>query len=671
MALALLVILLALVAATPSGVRSLRENGFDAYQRMFPRERRSAPVTIVEIDERSLAALGQWPWPRTQVAQLVQNIAAHGPAAIGFDLLFPESDRFSPAAVAHLVPDLPTDLAARLQAVPGNDARLARAMRETKVVVALAGLEARDARFPAPPESAPLRMRSAEAPALRNFAGHLANVPVIERAAAGRGLISADAGDRIVRRVPLLARIQGSVVPALSLELWRVASGAPGFVVEDAAGGLHQVAFAEARVPMQPDGSVWLRYSRHAPERFVSAADVVAGQADPELLRGKLVLIGVTGLGLLDYKVTPLGEQVPGVELHAQLIEQVFDRVYLARPAWALWLELALLALGSALLIFLVPAVRVRLSVGALFGLLAAFLAVGIGGFLADGLLLDAVWPSLGLAAVFAVLLAGALSEADRQRRQLREAAARSAGELQAARRIQMGLLPDPAVLFERERHFALRALVEPALSVGGDFYDCFKLDDGRLFLVVADVSGKGMPAALFMALCKATIKAAAISAGGSPGIALQRAAAEIERDNPETFFVTVFAAVLDPASGRLEYCNAGHEPPFTRRPGAALQRLPNAERPPIGVPESFAFATHGLQFARGEWLCAVTDGVTEAMDGSGTLYGVQRLERVLGALAAEVTPQDITAAVRDDVKRFVGEASASDDLTLLALRWA
>lgn len=652
-------------------MRSLRENGFDGYQRLFPRERRSAPATIVEIDERSLAALGQWPWPRTQVAQLVKSIAAHEPAAIGFDLLFPESDRFSPAAVAHLVPDLPTDLAARLQAVPGNDARLARAMRAARVVVAVAGLEARDERFRSPPAAAPVLVRSVPPPALRHFPGHLANVPLIDQAAAGRGLISADAGDRIVRRVPLLATVDGTIVPALSLEMWRVASGAAAFGVREAAGGLHQVSFADARVPMQPDGSVWLRYSRHAPERFVSAADVLAGRVNPDSLSGRLVLVGVTGVGLLDYKVTPLGEQVPGVELHAQLIEQIFDGAYLVRPAWALWLELALLALGSALLIVLVPSVRVRASVGALFGLLAAFIGVGIGAFLVDGLLVDSVWPSLGLTAVFAVLLAGALSEADRQRRQLREAAARSAGELQAARRIQMGLLPDPAVLFERERDFALRALVEPALSVGGDFYDCFKLDDGRLFLVVADVSGKGMPAALFMALCKATMKAAAVSAGGSPGAALERAAAEVERDNPETFFVTVFAAVLDPVSGRLEYCNAGHEPPFVRRPGGPLERLPAAERPPIGVPEKFPFAAHARQLERGEWLCAVTDGVTEAMDASGALYGVRRLEQVLRSLGPQASPQEITAAVRDDVKRFVGAASASDDLTLLALRWS
>jgi serine phosphatase RsbU (regulator of sigma subunit) len=269
------------------------------------------------------------------------------------------------------------------------------------------------------------------------------------------------------------------------------------------------------------------------------------------------------------------------------------------------------------------------------------------------------------------VLLAGALSEADRQRRQLREAAARSAGELEAARRIQTGLLPDPLALFAGESAFSLRAVVEPARSVGGDFYDCFRLDDGRLFLLVADVSGKGMPAALFMALCKATLKAAAISARGDPGNALRRAAVDIGRDNPEAFFVTVFAAALDPRSGRLDYCNAGHEPPYARRPDGPLERLPRAERPPIGVPDDFPFVTQTRQLAPGEWLCAVTDGVTEAMDESGALYGPARLEQALETLPAAAAPDQVLATVRDDVKRFVKSAPASDDLTLLALRWS
>ena len=629
----------------------MREALFDAYQRLLPRTRLSAPVTIVEIDEAALAEHGQWPWPRTLVAELVSRIAELEPAAIGLDLLFPEPDRFSPAEVSRLIP-LPDELAQSLQTLPSNDAWLAQAIRGRNVVLAIAGLEERPAQ---------------SSPPLREYGRALASVPEIDEAAAGRGLISVDLPERSVRRVPLVARVGDVPVPALALELWRVGTGARHFALSDGSNGLLNVEFADATVPVQRDGSMWLRYSRHDQDRFVSAADVLAGNVDPELFRSKLVLLGVTGVGLLDYKATPLGEQVPGVELHAQLIEQIFDRAYLVRPVWALWLELALLLGGAALLIVLVPSARVRVSAGTVLILLAAFFAAALWAF-SRGVLLDAAWPSLGLGLAFAVLLAATLSEADRQRRELREAAARAAGELEAARRIQMGLLPDTA-LFDAETRFALRALVQPARTVGGDFYDCFKLDERRLFFVVGDVSGKGMPAALFMALCKATIKAAVMSAAAEPAAALRRAGQEIARDNPETFFVTAFAGTLDLETGELVYCNAGHEPPYVLRAGGP-ERLPRAPRPPVGVPGGFSFTADSLQLGRGELLCALTDGVTEAMNPQGELYGAERLERLLATLSVKTPPAQITAAVVEDVKGFVGDAPASDDLTLLVLRW-
>jgi adenylate cyclase len=642
---------LAVVAWSPAPVEAVREALFDSYQRLLPRERRSAPVTIVEIDEAALAERGQWPWPRTLVAELVYRIAEHEPAAIGFDLLFAEPDRFSPAEVSRLVP-LPAELAKSLERLPSNDAWLAQAIRGRKVVLAIAGLDERPAEG---------------TPPLRQYGRQLASVPEIDRAAAGRGLISVDMPERLVRRVPLVARVGDEPVPALALELCRVGTGARHFALSDAGAGLLRVEFADAAIPVQKDGTMWLRYSPHDQSRFVSAAQVLAGGADPELIRDKLVLVGVTGVGLLDYKATPLGEQVPGVELHAQLIEQIFDGAYLTRPAWALWLELALLFAGTAILIALVPSARVHFSVAAVVGLLSAFFLAGVWAF-AQGVLIDAAWPALGLTAAFAVLLAATLSEADRQRRELREDAARAAGELAAARRIQMGLLPDTS-LFDAERRFALRALVQPARTVGGDFYDCFKLDQTHLFFVVADVSGKGMPAALFMALCKATIKAAVMSAGAEPAAALRLAAQEISRDNPETFFVTVFAGTLELETGELLYCNAGHEPPYLSG-ASGLRRLPIAPRPPVGVPGAFPFTCESLRLAPGDLLCALTDGVTEAMNERGELYGAERLERLLGSLAPDAGPSQINAAVLEDVKRFVGEAAASDDLTLLALRW-
>ena len=175
------------------------------------------------------------------------------------------------------------------------------------------------------------------------------------------------------------------------------------------------------------------------------------------------------------------------------------------------------------------------------------------------------MWPGPRLACtmLFGVMLTGTLAEADRQRRALRraleaerEAAARAAGELEAARRIQMGMLPPPSAKFYGDPRFSLQALIETAKSVGGDLYDFFKLDGDRLFFMVGDVAGKGLPASIFMAVSKALYKSAALRSRLKArviGEVMRAANAEIARDNPEMLFVTVFAGILDLRSGELQ----------------------------------------------------------------------------------------------------------------------
>jgi serine phosphatase RsbU (regulator of sigma subunit)/CHASE2 domain-containing sensor protein len=645
--LALLAACVLLCAFEPAPVRALREASFDGYQKLMPRSRASAPAVIVAIDEASLDARGQWPWPRTVSADLVRAIGAAGPAAIGIDLLFTEPDR----------------------SVAGADAVLADAIHGRNVVLGIAGLEFRDRRFPFPPQAAPTRIASVRELPLLRFDGHLQSRPEINRAAAGRGLLSAESADRVIRRVPGLARIGQVVVPSLSIEMVRLAIGAPGFRVEDRGGEDVTLLVGGVRIPLQSDGTMRVHFGRHDPGRFVSAEDVLSGKAGAETFKDKLVLVGVTGLGLLDYQATPLGERIPGVEIHAQLLEQIFDGHYLHRPSRASWLEAALLAAFGLVLVVFVPVTRAWISALLLAGGLAAFASIGLLAFRA-GSLIDVAAPAAGLVAVFGVLLAATFAEADRQRRLLREAQAKVAGELEAARRIQMGLLPSPGALFRTEARFGVDALLEPARTVGGDFYDCFMIDRHRLFFVVGDVSGKGLPASLFMALAKSLIKSIALRTDSAdPGAIMVRANAEISRDNPESLFVTVFAGVLDTRTGSLAYCNAGHEPALALRPGGSLQVVEHAGGPPLCVIEGFEYPTGHRELAPGEWLCVVTDGVTEAMDPAQNLYGAERLRDVLAAQDS-AAPDQVVGRVVADVRSFTGGAEQSDDVTLLCVRW-
>lgn len=592
------------------------------------------------IDEAALEARGQWPWPRTVVAELVRAIAKAGPAAIGIDLLFVEPDR----------------------STPGADAALAQALEGHKVVLGMAGLEYRDRRFPHLPKTAPVLQSSARELPLRRFAGHLQTRDEIDRAAAGRGLLSVDSPDRVIRRVPLVARIGEVVAPALSVEMVRIAAGIPALRIEDGGGERVALVLGDLAIPVQSDGSLRPYFGPHDPGRFVSAEELLSGKAAPELLRDKLVLIGVTGLGLLDFQATPLGERIPGVEIHAQILEQVFDGVYLRRPTGAGLIEAALLAVAGFVFVLLVPRLWPPYLALLLAAMVLFFLLIGLFAF-KSGFVLDVGGPALGALAVFGTLLGATLAEADRQRRALRESQARMAGELEAARRIQIGLLPVPRELFAGEARFTLDAGLEPARTVGGDFYDCFMLDERRLFFAVADVSGKGLAASLFMALAKSLLKSIALRSGADPGTILTQASVEIARDNAESFFVTAFAAVLDTRSGVLEFSNAGHEPPYLCRPAAAPERLEHPGGPPLCVVEPFVYPCARRQLAPGETLCVVTDGVTEAIDSAGAFYGAARLRNVLEREAG-------VAAVRGDVQRFVGATEQADDLTLLCVRW-
>ncbi len=659
---------MALLAAEPQFVQALRNALFDGYQMLFPRERRSAPALIVAIDELALERHGQWPWPRTRIAQLIAGIAAAKPAAIGLDLLFAERDRFSPAEVAQEVQEMSADVARRLRSLPSNDAALAAAIQGRNVVLGIAGLEAPHPRFPQPPAAAPVRIFDAPDLALRRFAGHLSSLPVIDRAAAGRGLLSVDPESSVIRRALVAGMVGDVIVPALSTEMLRVATGAPLSLVGRKRDQI-ELRLGDIAVPAHADGRFWIWYGPHDEGRFVSAAKVLEGSVAAGELESKLVLVGVTGLGLLDYQSTSLGERVPGVEIHAQILEQIYDQAYLRRPAVLHALEMALLAAAALVLAFGVPALGVAGSIALYVAVVAALGALGVEGFAREGMLLDVAWPAIGATIVFGIVLAQALSEADEQRRSLREQAARVTGELESARRIQMGLLPVPGILFARETRFDIEAHLEPARTVGGDFYDCFMIDAHRLFFIVADVSGKGLPASLFMALSKTLLKSAARRADDVGGL-LVRANAEVSSENPESLFITAFAGILDTRTGVLEFSNAGHEPPFARRPGGRLARLEHSGGPPLCVVENYAYPVESHQVTAGEWICVVTDGVTEAMNAAGKLYGVARLHSVLQTLPEHIAPAALLSAVRADVARYVGAAEPSDDLTLLCVRW-
>ncbi len=238
--------------------------------------------------------------------------------------------------------------------------------------------------------------------------------------------------------------------------------------------------------------------------------------------------------------------------------------------------------------------------------------------------------------------------------------------ELKIARTIQMSFLPKRFPPFPDITSFELHAALEPAWEVGGDLYDFFLAGEDKILFLVGDVSGKGVPAALFMAVAKTLIKGIA-EQESDPAAILSKVNRELCVDNESMLFVTMFLAILDLASGEMTFSNAGHNPPARIAPDGSVSWLSLPRGVFLGIMEDAVYQTASLTLAPGETLTAFTDGVIEAMDVDRRLYGTDRLLATLAAKAGR-TPEDLDDAVMASVRAFAGEAPQADDITILSI---
>ena len=399
LAAALLGLLLAVRIWDPPPVEALRVRTFDAFQAIEPRvpppER---PVVIVDIDEASLQAIGQWPWPRTRVAEICRKLAEAGAVVIAFDTLFAEPDRLSPTLLADSLPNLSEAARADLRAQASNDDVLAEAMGQARVVLGQTAA-AQPIAWTGdgqPPQTgmAVVGVDADPARALIHFPGLIRNVPVIERAAAGRGVFTiSPERDGVVRRVPMIVAAGGVVVPTLSLEIVRVLTGADSILIRTDEAGVSGVRLPDLALSTDPRGQVWVRFSPHDPGRFISARDLLDGSVPPERIRDKIVLVGTSAIGLLDNRTTPIDRAMPGVEIHAQLLETMLTGTALVAPNDAILVELAVAALVSLAIILFAPILG-AFNLLVLGGLVAAGLAYASWHRFTDaGVLFDATFP--------------------------------------------------------------------------------------------------------------------------------------------------------------------------------------------------------------------------------------------------------------------------------------
>jgi adenylate cyclase len=430
----------------PFFVQALRLIAFDSYQRFSPQAfDKNAPVRIVDIDERSIAELGQWPWPRTVLADLVQKLVEKGAAAVAFDVMFPEADRTS---LEEVLKRMPPEQAALVAPLVGqartNDQAFAETLKTTPSV--LGATLSNTKTTTSPPQKAGFAVAGDDPrPFMIPFSGATGNLEILNSAAKGIGALNwTPDRDQVVRRVALVYRLGEGYLPSLAAEALRVAQGASTFVLKasNASGetafgkssGLNHVRIGDLEVPTDAQGAIWMKFRASKPASFISAAKVLAGETSEQDISGRIILIGTSAPGLLDLRATPIDPVIPGVEIIAQMIEHVTGGHSLTRPDYAPAVEeLAIVVLGL-LLAAVFPRVPARAS--SMIGLVvvAALLLAGWLAYEYAGLLFDPLYPALGL-----VFLVGAATFYVYRRVELQR------GEIQGA----FGRYVSPAVVGE------------------------------------------------------------------------------------------------------------------------------------------------------------------------------------------------------------------------------
>ena len=379
---------------------------------------------IVDIDENSLSAFGQWPWPRTILADLLTRLYEWQAAAIAFDVIFPEPDRSSLNEAVKHFRNLDEDTRGRLLHLPSNDEVFAQAIGRGNVVLGQAGINAIHPRsLEKPPETAFATVGPDPSPYLIAFPYILRNLPKLEQAAVGHGLISIRTErDGMVRRVPIVMQAEDKIVPALTLDLLRVATGSSTIMIRTDESGIQSVAVPGLELPTDRNGRIWVYFGPHDKARFVSAKDVVEGNVAPERFAGKLVLVGTSAIGLLDVKTTPVLSAMPGVEVHAQLLEAALTNSLLVAPSYAIVVEMIGALIGGGVLALLAPAASVLMLFASAALAAAAFVAASWILFSRYQMLFDATFPLIATLSVYMSMVLMGYFREQLDRRRIRSA---------------------------------------------------------------------------------------------------------------------------------------------------------------------------------------------------------------------------------------------------------
>ena len=657
----LLIILISIKISNPSFVKSISFISFDLYQKVFPLKKSETEVVIIDIDEKSLGKFGQFPWSRSVFAKILENVNAANPKAIGFDVFFTEKDKQSPEEFLKAYNLIPTDVG-EIQNLKGHDEIFREQLEKSKSVTAVLGSTVPSHSDYDRKSKARFLSKGGDPKKFTySYPYSIGSLEMLEKSVKGLGSISfLDQTDGIIRSLPLIVQFEKKMYPTMGLEMVRVAGKQKNLYVEMNEVGITKISSRPHKILSDPNGIIWIKYKKSLKSQYISASSVFDGKFDEARFKDKYVLIGASAQGLFDLVKTPLGVTIPGVEVHANVIENILDQSYLIRNPNTYVFELIFSILVALITFLLSQKIKPKYSLSVFFGSLLVTIVIGFSYFLFKSELVDISYPIFILTITFLTGLYFRFIEENKMALANLQKEAKLLKERELAGGVQKSLFPN----IERFENFIYAKNV-PARDVSGDYYDVVKVSPNEYFFTLADVSGKGIKAGMYMAKASSIFRT--LSNLSYP---LEKVVFGVNNELVEAkfkgMFVTAVFGKFNIETGEVNFVNAGHESIMVFDRNKKFEFI-KSEMPPIGIIKYFteSMVKSNKINLKDKTFVVYTDGVTEGYLKNGQELGSEGVQEIVKDLQ-NITPKVIVDSIAE--KLDWGAEKLRDDITCLAL---
>ena len=657
----ILISLITLKIINPSFIKSVSYLSFDLYQKIFAKEKKVSDVVIIDIDEASLGKFGQFPWSRSVFAKIIDQLNTSNPKAIGFDIFFTEKDKQSPDEIMKSYGLIPSDVV-ELQNLKSHDELFSEKLNQSKSVVAVLGSNVPShSNYDRKAKAKFLSKGGDPKQFTYSYPYSIGSLELLEKNVKGLGSISfLDQLDGIIRSLPLIVRFENQLYPTMGLEMVRVGSNQKNIFIELNEVGVSRISVRPYKIESDPNGIIWIRYKKSNKNQYISAGDVYDGKFQSDFFKNKYVLIGASAQGLFDLVKTPLGVTIPGVEVHANVIENILDQSYLIRNPNTYLFELLFSIIVALITFVLSQKIKPKYSLSIFFGNILAIIIIGFSIYKFRSELIDISYPIFIVTVTFLTGLYFRFIEENKLALANLQKEAKLLKERELAAGVQKSLFPD----ITKFENFIFAKNV-PARDVSGDYFDVVRSTPEEYFFTLADVSGKGVKAGMYMAKASSIFRTLT-----NLKFPLEKVVFGVNNELVEAkfkgMFVTAVFGKLNIKTGELIFINAGHESILTFDKNKNYEYI-KSDMPPIGIIKYFteSMVKSNTINLIDKTFVVYTDGVTEGYLKNGEELGAEGVQRIIDNMS-EVTPKIIVESIEKELNW--GAEKLRDDITCMAI---